>query len=182
MIIRGPSAAVCRIGAMGVNLRKSGNPWPLFFRMEQKRKILPPVYFLLTLILMAGLHLLLPIARVIPAPYSYAGAVLMLIGVAVAITGARTFRKAGTPVIPFEPPTALVVHGLYRYTRNPMYLGLVSMLIGAAILFGSLGPWIPIPFFVGIIRARFVLGEERFLESIFGERYREYKRKVRRWL
>lgn len=150
--------------------------------MEQKRKILPPVYFLLTLILMTALHLLLPIARIIPTPYAYAGAVLAVLGIAVTITGARTFRKAGTPVVPFEPSTVLVTHGLYRYTRNPMYLGLVSVLIGAAILFGSLGAWIPIPFFIWIIRARFILGEERFLESIFGGQYREYKRNVRRWL
>jgi protein-S-isoprenylcysteine O-methyltransferase Ste14 len=128
------------------------------------------------------LHLLLPIAHVIPAPYSYAGAVLMVVGIVVTVTGARTFRKAGTPVTPFEPSTALVMHGLYRYTRNPMYLGLVTTLIGAAVLFGSLGPWIPIPFFIWIIQARFILGEERFLESIFGGQYLEYKRNVRRWL
>lgn len=150
--------------------------------MEQKRKILPPVYLLLMLILMTGLHFLLPMAHIIPEPYSYAGAVLVVLGIAIAAVAAGSFHKAGTPVIPFEPSTALVTGGVYRYTRNPMYLGMVLLLIGAAILFGSLGAWIPIPFFIWIIQANFIRGEERFLEAIFGEQYREYKRKVRRWL
>lgn len=150
--------------------------------MEQKRKVLPPVYLLLTLLLMAGFHFLLPLAHVIATPYSYAGAVLVILGIAVAASAAWGFHKAGTPVIPFEPSTALVTGGLYKYTRNPMYLGMVLLLIGVAILSGSLGTWLPIPFFIWIIQANFIRGEERFLESIFGERYLEYKRRVRRWL
>lgn len=150
--------------------------------MEQKRKIIPPVYLLLTLMTMAGLHFLLPIAHIITPPYSYTGVVLAVLGIAIAAVAANAFHKAGTPVIPFEPSTALVTEGFYKYTRNPMYLGMVMLLIGAAILFGTLGPWIPIPFFVWIIQANFIRGEERFLESIFGGRYLEYKQKVRRWL
>ncbi|HEX7027866.1 MAG TPA: isoprenylcysteine carboxylmethyltransferase family protein [Gammaproteobacteria bacterium] len=150
--------------------------------MERKRKILPPVYLLLTLALMTGFHFLAPIAVFIPAPVSYAGAVLVVLGITVASIAAWSFHKAGTPVIPFEPSTALVTGGLYKYTRNPMYLGMLLLLIGIAVLFGSLGPWLPIPFFIWVIQANFICGEERFLESIFGERYLEYKRKVRRWL
>lgn len=150
--------------------------------MEQKRKIIPPVYFVLTLIAMACLHQLLPIARFIAPPFSYAGVALLLLGMLLAAVSAEAFRKAGTPVIPFEKSTVLVTSGFYRYTRNPMYLGLLLLLIGAALLFGTVGALLPIPFFVWVIEARFIRGEERFLQEIFGDDYLEYKRRVRRWL
>ena len=92
------------------------------------------------------------------------------------------FRGVGTGIVPFDPATALVTGGLYRYTRNPMYLGMVLLLVGVAIALGSLGAWLPIPVFVWIIQARFIVGEERFLEQTFGESYVAYKRGVRRWL
>jgi protein-S-isoprenylcysteine O-methyltransferase Ste14 len=63
-----------------------------------------------------------------------------------------------------------------------MYLGMVSALIGTGLIFGTMGSWLPIPVFVWIIRNNFILGEERFLEQIFGRQYTDYKSKVRRWL
>jgi protein-S-isoprenylcysteine O-methyltransferase Ste14 len=150
--------------------------------MEHKRKIIPPVWLLITLVVMTGLHFILPIKRIIPAPWSYLGAGLIVLGIAMAASGSVLFKRAGTPVIPFEPSTALVTNGLYRFTRNPMYLGLVVSLIGAAVLFGTLSPFIPIPIFIWIIRTQFIRGEERFLEEIFGAEYLAYKSRVRRWL
>jgi protein-S-isoprenylcysteine O-methyltransferase Ste14 len=76
----------------------------------------------------------------------------------------------------------LVVGGFYRYTRNPMYLGMVTALLGVAILLGTLSAFLPIPIFVWIIQKQFIEGEERFLEEIFGGQYLAYKGKVRRWL
>ncbi len=150
--------------------------------MEQKRKIVPPVYLLLTLLLMTGLHFLAPIVRIVPTPWSYLGAILVVAGIFLSATGAASFKRAGTPVIPFEPSTALVTHGLYRVTRNPMYLGMFMVIAGAAVLFGTLSAFIPIPLFVWIIQANFIRGEERFLEGIFGAAYLAYKQKVRRWI
>jgi protein-S-isoprenylcysteine O-methyltransferase Ste14 len=95
--------------------------------------------------------------------------------------GANAFRKAGTPVKPFEPSTVLVLHGLYRYTRNPMYLGLIVILSGSGILLGSLSPFLVIPVFFLIIQEGFIKHEELFLEKIFGDEYREYKSRIRRW-
>jgi protein-S-isoprenylcysteine O-methyltransferase Ste14 len=150
--------------------------------MEQKRKIVPPIYLLFTLIVMTGLHFWLPIARIIGPPYSYAGAVLIVLGIAISATAAGAFARAGTPVIPFEPSTTLVTGGLFRITRNPMYLGMIIALLGAAVVFGTASPFLPIPIFVWIIQTRFIEGEERFLEEIFGAQYLEYKGRVRRWL
>jgi protein-S-isoprenylcysteine O-methyltransferase Ste14 len=150
--------------------------------MEQKRKVVPPVYFLMSLIAMTGLHFLLPIARVVPAPWSYAGGGIVVLGIALTALAAGSFKRAGTPVVPFERSTAMVTTGLYRITRNPMYLGLLLALIGAAVLFGTLSPYVPIPIFVWIIETRFIRGEERFLEELFGAPYLAYKSKVRRWI
>ena len=71
--------------------------------MERKRKIVPPVYLLLTLLAMAAMHFFLPIARVIAAPYTQLGWVFVAVGVGIAAVAAGAFRRAGTPVIPFEP-------------------------------------------------------------------------------
>jgi protein-S-isoprenylcysteine O-methyltransferase Ste14 len=150
--------------------------------MEQKRRIIPPAYFLVSLVAMLGLHRWFPIARLLGPPVSYGGAVLVVLGLGVAATAATAFKRAGTPVIPFERSTTLVTTGLYRFTRNPMYLGLVTVLVGVAILFGTLGALLPIPLFVWVITTRFIEGEERFLEEIFGEAYAGYRRHVRRWL
>lgn len=150
--------------------------------MEQQRKIVPPIYFLSALILMAALHLFLPVTRLIAPPFTYLGVLLVVLGLGVAVVAARAFDVVGTPVVPFVKSKVLVTDGLYRITRNPMYLGMVLVLFGAWVLFGTLSPVVPIPIFALIIDRNFVQGEERFLEEIFGEPYREYRRRVRRWL
>ena len=150
--------------------------------MEQKRRLIPPVYFFLALLAMAALHWALPIARVIPLPVSYLGGLLIIAGLWLLGHAFRGFTKAGTPIVPFERSTALVTSGSYRLTRNPMYVGMVIILCGLAMLLGTAGPWLPIPFFVWIIRANFILGEERFLEELLGQQYLAYKSRVRRWL
>jgi protein-S-isoprenylcysteine O-methyltransferase Ste14 len=150
--------------------------------MEQKRRVVPPVYLLLTLVSMTLLHTYFPIAQVVARPYSYAGAVLMVIGIAMAGYSAFSFNRAGTPVVPFEPSTVLVTGGFYRITRNPMYLGMVVLLLGFATWLGTLAAFLPIPVFVLIIQEWFIKGEERFLEEIFGEQYVVFKKRVRRWI
>ena len=150
--------------------------------VERKRKIVPPVYLLLTLAAMAALHRFMPIAQLVTAPYTHAAWLLVAAGIGIAAVAVGAFKRAGTGIVPFDPATALVTGGLYRYTRNPMYLGMVLLLVGVATALGSLGAWLPIPVFVWIIQAWFIVGEERFLEQTFGESYVAYKRCVRRWL
>jgi protein-S-isoprenylcysteine O-methyltransferase Ste14 len=150
--------------------------------LEQPRKIVPPVYVVLSIIAMALLNYYAPLARLIPRPYSYGGGVLLAVGVTIAVFNATVFRRAGTPVIPFHQSTTLVTTGFYRYTRNPMYVGMVTGLTGIAILFGSLGAFLPIPVFIVIIQEWFIKGEERFLEEIFGDQYVQFKQRVRRWM
>ena len=150
--------------------------------MEQKRRIVPPVWLLLTLIAMGLLQWRLPIAQLIDWPQRWISLPLILAGLAITLPAARLFQRAGTPLIPFERSTAVVTGGLFRYTRNPMYLGMVVFLLGMALLLGSLAAFLPIPVFVAIIQKNFIEGEERFMEELFGEEYLAYKRRVRRWI
>ena len=92
------------------------------------------------------------------------------------------FVKAGTTVKPFQESSELVMMGPFNLTRNPMYLSMTVFLLGLAILLGSLTPFFIIPFFVWIITKRFIRVEERMLEQRFGESYRAYKARVRRWI
>jgi len=150
--------------------------------MEQKRKVIPPVYLVATLGVMTALYYRAPLARFLEPPFTYLGAVPLVGGIGMAIAASRAFARAGTPVIPFERSTALVTDGLYSVTRNPMYLSMVLILLGVAVLFGTVSALLPIPVFAWVIQHNFIRGEERFLEEIFGEQYLGYKRRVRRWL
>jgi protein-S-isoprenylcysteine O-methyltransferase Ste14 len=76
----------------------------------------------------------------------------------------------------------LIRHGLYRWTRNPMYLGAVLLVSGVAVLLGSLPALLVAVAYVVILQEGFVRHEERLLEQRFGEEYRSYRRAVRRWL
>ena len=150
--------------------------------MKEQRKIVPPVYMLLALLAMVVLHYVIPLADLIAPPLSYVGLVPLLVGITVCATAARMFDRAGTPIRPFERSTVLVTGGLYRYTRNPMYLGLTLILLGVWLLLGTASALLPIAVFIWVIQEGFIRGEERFLDAIFGEQYRGYKSRVRRWI
>ena len=143
---------------------------------------MPPVYFLVALALMGFLHRAVPLAELIEAPYRYAGAVISGLGLALILWAAFLFRRAGTNIRPYLPSTALVVSGPYRFTRNPMYLGMSGILLGAAILVGSITPFIVIPAFMALVQDRFIVPEEAKLEAAFGREYADYKARVPRWL
>lgn len=150
--------------------------------MAGKRRVIPPVYFLGALLLMAGLHVAVPVRQVIQFPYRYGGLLFVLGGILLVLWAARLFGQAGTTIKPFQEPSALVVRGPYRLTRNPMYVGLVGGLVGIVVLLGSLSPWITIPLFVALMDVRFIRTEEAALERMFGAKYRTYKARVRRWV
>jgi protein-S-isoprenylcysteine O-methyltransferase Ste14 len=109
---------------------------------------------------------------------------IALAGGAFSLAGLVSFRRARTTVNPMKPAAAssLVSSGVYRFTRNPMYVGLLLVLVGWAAFLSA--PWAllgPLAFFAYIRRFQ-VAPEERALTELFGAQYSEYKAKVRRWL
>jgi protein-S-isoprenylcysteine O-methyltransferase Ste14 len=150
--------------------------------LSERKPLLPPVYLLAAVIGMVALHLILPIARIVPPPWSWGGGILLLGGGGAVLWTARLFRRAGTTLRPFEESTSLLREGPYRYTRNPIYLSMTIGLVGLAIFLGSLSPFAVVPLFVWIIDRRFIRVEERFLEKAFGAAYDDYRTRVRRWL
>ncbi|MEM9208102.1 MAG: isoprenylcysteine carboxylmethyltransferase family protein [Pseudomonadota bacterium] len=150
--------------------------------MSRERGPVPPVILLAVILLQIGLHRTLPIASPIPDPLQWTGLGLIVLGIGVIASKAVAFRKAATTIIPFEESSSLVVSGLFRYTRNPMYVGMVLILLGVATLCGSLSPFIGPFVFVPVLNARVIRHEEAMLETQFGQSYRDYKAKVRRWI
>ncbi len=150
--------------------------------IEKKRKINPPVYLLVGLLFVWLLQRYFPVYQYTHPPVTYLGIVLVLFGVTMATISAGLFIRAETGLEPFDDATVLLTSGFYRISRNPMYIGMVLMLLGVAVLFGNVGALFPIPIFCLAIRNCFILGEERFLEAAFGQQYLDYKLKVRRWI
>ena len=145
-------------------------------------KAKPPIYALAALAAMLSLHLLAPVARIVPPPWNLLGYAPLFSGSALVVLSLRTFRRNRTTAHPAGVPAALVTDGPYRFSRNPMYLGIFLMTAGAACLFGTATPWLVPPALgvvldIGVIRA-----EERRLERIFGDEYRAYAARVRRWI
>jgi protein-S-isoprenylcysteine O-methyltransferase Ste14 len=142
---------------------------------------IPPLIFLIALIVVIALGVM-PGATFIVPPWQLSGIVFIAVGVSLAVWGRLQFRTAATPVHPAEQPTALVTTGPFRFTRNPMYLGMTLALLGTAILFAKLIPLV-IPFvFAWVISMRFIRHEEERMEALFGDAYADYTRRVRRWL
>jgi protein-S-isoprenylcysteine O-methyltransferase Ste14 len=146
---------------------------------------IPPV----ALVLLAGAAMWL-LSTAAPSyafqlPYRQAFAlVLLAVGAIVAVLGVVSFRRAGTTVNPTRPQatSSLVTTGIYRISRNPMYLGFLLALIGWAVFLANIVAFVLIPAFV-IYMDRFqIMPEERALQARFGSEFTAYKAKVRRWV
>lgn len=147
----------------------------------QSRKLLPPTYFYIAVVLILMLHFLLPGAQVIHSPWRYLGLIPLILGSALNILADQSFKRHNTTVKPFEESTFLVTDGVFRVSRNPMYLGFVLLLAGIVMLLGSITPWIVVAVFALLMELRFIRVEEAMLEARFGDTWSEYKHRVRRW-
>ncbi len=104
------------------------------------------------------------------------------LGVLIAASGLLAFRRANTPVSPYAQTTALVTGGPFRFSRNPLYLALTVIYLGAAGLLNSLWPVLLLPGVLWFMHRGVIIREERYLERKFGPAYQEYKARVKRWL
>ena len=145
-------------------------------------KLLPPAYFFAAIVLAVAAHFLFPVAAVIPDRWRLAGLLPIAAGIALNIVADRQFKHWGTEVKPFKRSSALVTDGVFRWSRNPMYLGMVLIAGGLAWAEGSLSPWIAAPALAILLDRVFIVREEAMLEETFGAGYRRYRQRVRRWL
>ena len=145
----------------------------------------PPFLYLSSLLLGLFLDRLLPLSLILPELamiHWVVGGGLILIGVAIMAAGIRNFSRAATPVPSNQPVRALVTTGIHGWSRNPIYVGMLFLYAGIGM--GARSAWVLIlalPLFI-ILRYRVVAREETYLERRFGDAYRDYKARVRRWL
>jgi protein-S-isoprenylcysteine O-methyltransferase Ste14 len=145
----------------------------------------PPLFYVVPFVL--GLLL----QRVAPMPLGVAGArpvlrtvggVLAGAGVLLGVWAVVAFRRAGTSVVPIKPTTTIVAAGPYRYSRNPMYVGLALVYLGLTLITNAVWPIVLFPAAVVAIQVLVIGREERYLEERFGDAYRWYRERVRRWI
>ena len=145
----------------------------------------PPLLFLAGMLAALGIHRIAPIDQ-LPSPIAgiarVVGLVLAAAGFAFASWGMATFFRARTTVIPHHAVSSLVERGPYRFTRNPMYVGLVALYTGLALAQNRLWPFALLPVVLAILIVGVIRPEERYLEERFGDDYRAYKRRVRRFI
>lgn len=110
------------------------------------------------------------------------GPALMAGGLLVGTLGLREMKRAGTNVDPYKPATAIVTAGPYRFTRNPLYVGLTLMYAGVAALANAGFAVALLPAVLHVMHHGVITREEIYLEGKFGDEYREYKRRVPRWI
>lgn len=143
--------------------------------------LLPPHIASLSFLSGLLLHWLLPGLRLLPG-LPLMGLIFLALGVGLVMWAFNEFQKHKTPVIPTSTPTAFVADGPYRFTRNPMYLGLTLILASIGFWIGSLPLLLAAPAFLLIINQTYIPYEEAKLKRIFGTSYEQYLSKVRRWI
>lgn len=146
-----------------------------------KIKLYFPNYFMIMLILNAVLHYLAPIKQIIYFPYRAMGILLIILGIYCYFAVFFTFKKEKIDWRPEKMPRKIITSGVFSISRNPMYLGMFLILLGEAVLLGSAITFIlPIIFIIGTNYE--LSSDESKLEKQFGNKYLDYKNKVRRWV
>jgi protein-S-isoprenylcysteine O-methyltransferase Ste14 len=146
----------------------------------------PPLLYLACLLLGLVLDRMLPLPLILPEAalirWTVVGGGLVVVGFAIMAAGIRNFSRAATPVRSNQPVRALVTTGIHAWSRNPIYVGM--FLLYAGIGMAARSPWVLVLALPLVIILRYVVvaREEAYLERRFGESYRDYRARVRRWL
>ncbi len=145
--------------------------------------IWPPIAWALAVLAGLAPQWLMPLPFMpAPVPAAWVGGMVFVLALALAAWAITTITRAGSNVPTNMPTTAIVQAGPYRFTRNPIYLGMFLGQIGLAIAFDSLWLLVTLVSFAFVIRYGVVAREEAYLERKFGDAYRHYRARVRRWL
>src|SRR5688572_19884975 len=145
----------------------------------------PPLLFVVPIMGAAMLHSRRPwpIAHGNAMALTLGGFCILATGIAIGLASVYTFRRANTTILPVgRPTTAIVERGPYRFTRNPMYVAMAVGHVGIALLLNSVWVLLPLPLVLLVVDLFVIRREERYLADKFGESYRHYCLRVRRWL
>ncbi len=147
----------------------------------------PPLLFVAGFLLATALHRYVTAFPLndgrVPATIGITGGWLLIgAGLLLMIWGIATFARARTAIVPFRAATTLVSGGPYRFTRNPMYVGMTLIYSGLALLLDRGWPFVLLPLVLLALYHLVIRREERHLADVFGDGYFAYQRRVRRWL
>jgi protein-S-isoprenylcysteine O-methyltransferase Ste14 len=142
----------------------------------------PPRIAFVMLALAAALHWTVPIANTIVFAAPWTGAAFLLAGFSVMMWAWWLFQHHAVAICPTVPTDRLLTRGIYAMTRNPMYLGMISMMLGVALYFGTPPFYFATLAYFVFMDQVFCVYEEEKLEAAFGGKYRRYRARVRRWL
>jgi len=145
-------------------------------------KIPPPIVTLIFGLAIYFSREMLPVAKIQHS--SYLGVFLLLIGFFILISAVRLFRKDNTTVNPLSPDqaTKLVTDGIFKYTRNPMYLGMAFILGSISVFFNLLGGIFLVVLFCAYITKFQIIPEERAMKDLFSHDFEKYTKSTRRWI
>jgi len=147
------------------------------------QKLLPPILFILFIITMSVICWGTGSPHQLTNPYNLIGVPMITLGLLLSMSGKRLFNKLNVNVMTFDEPSELVTQGVYRYSRNPMYLGFVIALVGFSIILGAAISSLLLAFlFIVIVDKWYIAYEEKKMRNKFGKAYDEYCRNVRRWI
>lgn len=142
---------------------------------------MPPTILWLLLAASSALHWALGLAFTV-VQSTPAGVALVAFGVGINLWASRIFERERTPIRPDATPTAIVERGPFRWARNPMYVGLIALHLGVALITGGVAFWVSAWVYAAILRVFFIPHEERVLHEAFGEAYAKYASRVVRWV
>jgi protein-S-isoprenylcysteine O-methyltransferase Ste14 len=145
-------------------------------------RIPPPLIYVAGFVLGLALERFFPELVLPKIPSRVAALLCIALGVTIAVWSVGLFHRERTSFVPIKPTTTLVIYGPYRFTRNPMYLGLVCVYLGIALWFGIFWALILLPAVMALIQRYVIIREEQYLERKFGGAYLKYKADVRRWI
>ena len=146
------------------------------------KKLIPPFLFLICIIIMVAVRNLFVIKEIISKPFNYAGIVLIIFGVSITIIVRKGFEKIDTEIHTFKNPRKLVTDGFFKFSRKPSYLGFTISLIGVWVLLVTILPIIGVLIFIVITNNYYIRYEEKIMVKTFGNEYKKYKSKVRKWI
>ena len=144
--------------------------------------VLPPLLYLVAFLVVLGLRWLVPLRIFASTLAPWCGLLFIVPGVAIALSGRRALAAAGTNVNPFLPANAIATKGPYRFSRNPLYVSLTLLFVGLTLATNTWWGFLALIPVLLLMHRGVVLREERYLDRKFGDTYRQYCSRVRRYL